>query len=111
MGAHLPDLRTSKKRLAAHTPGPWKAAPYGDGWHITAATGPYTRIATAHAMRGDDAKLIAASPALLALAHQYADECGDCAGTRITPDGNGGDEHCTMCDDIWAVIDLAEGRS
>ena len=99
-----------------HTPGPWKAAPKGDGWHITAEApkglyGLYTFIATVHGMRGADAKLIAASPNLLALARQYASECCDCAGARITPDGNGGDEHCTACDDIWAVIDLAEGRS
>lgn len=49
--------------------------------------------------------------ALLALAHQYASECGDCAGMRITPNGRGGDEPCTECADIWAVIERVEGRS
>jgi hypothetical protein len=44
---------------------------------------------------------------LLALAHQYAEECGDCAGTRVCPD----DEPCTACADVWAVIDKAEGRA
>jgi hypothetical protein len=44
---------------------------------------------------------------LLALAHQYADECGECAGTRICPD----DSPCTECADVWEVIDQAEGRT
>lgn len=44
---------------------------------------------------------------LLALAHQFASECGECAGTRICPD----DEPCTACSDIWSVIDRAEGRT
>jgi hypothetical protein len=44
---------------------------------------------------------------LLALAHQYAEECGDCAGTRVCPD----DEPCTACADVWVVIDKAEGRA
>src|SRR6185437_1422976 len=70
-------------KTSPHTPGPWKAAPKGDGWHITAEApkglyGLYTFVATVHGMRGNDAKLIAAAPNLLALAHQYADECGDC---------------------------------
>lgn len=51
--------------------------------------------------------LIAAAPDLLALAHQYASECGDCAGTRVCPDG----EPCTECTDIWRVIDKAERRT
>ena len=54
-----------------------------------------------------DALLIATAPDLLALAHQYASECGDCAGTRVCPD----DEPCTECADIWRVIDKAEGRA
>jgi hypothetical protein len=53
-----------------------------------------------------NASLIVAAPDLLALAHQYASECGDCAGTRLCPD----DEPCMECSDIWAVIDKAEGR-
>ncbi len=63
-----------------------------------------------------DARLIEAAPALLALAHQYASECGDCAGTRIVAmvDDTGelaGDEPCEQCADIWTVIDKAEGRT
>lgn len=50
--------------------------------------------------------VIAAAPDLLALAHRYADECGECAGTRVCPD----DEPCTECEFIWRVIDQAEGR-
>ena len=46
------------------------------------------------------------APALLALAKQYASECGDCAGTRVCPD----DSPCTECVDIWRTIDKAEGR-
>jgi hypothetical protein len=50
-------------------------------------------------------RLCAENAALLSLAHQYAEECGDCAGTRVCPD----DEPCNECADIWAVIDKAEG--
>jgi hypothetical protein len=57
--------------------------------------------------------LTEAAPALLALAHQYASECGDCSGTRIVPPTieGGPDEPCEECVDIWQVIDRAEGRS
>ena len=54
-----------------------------------------------------DARLIAAAPDLLALAHQYASECGECAGTRVCPD----DAPCTECGFIWDVINKAEGKS
>lgn len=58
--------------------------------------------------RGPDlAPLLAAAPDLLALARQYAMECGECAGTRVCPD----DHACTECADIWSVINKAEGRS
>lgn len=59
------------------------------------------------AERNANACLIAAAPDLLTLAHQYASECGDCAGTRVCPD----DEPCTACADVWRVIDKAEGRT
>ncbi len=49
----------------------------------------------------------AAAPDLLALAHQYASECGECAGTRVCPD----DAPCTECGFIWDVINKAEGKS
>ena len=51
--------------------------------------------------------LVAAAPDLLALAHQYASECGECAGTRVCPD----DAPCTECGFIWDVINKAEGKS
>lgn len=59
----------------------------------------------------DIPRLIVTAPDLLALAHQYVRECGDCSGTRVVPNGRGGDEPCTECRDIWAIIDKAEGRS
>ncbi len=93
------------------TPRPWKCRVSSDGYHITGEMrGQWTNVATVHGMRPDDARLITLAPDLLALAHKYASECGDCAGTRIVPDGRGGDEPCTECQDIWAVIDEAEGR-
>lgn len=98
----------TRKRQSSHTPGPWKSEPNGDGWRITAIRkGLFTRVATVHGMKGDDARLIAHSPDLLALAHQYARECGDCAGTRVQPD----DTPCEECADIWVVIDKVERRS
>lgn len=94
--------------MSAYTPGPWRASPYSSIVGI-AISAPGSVIA---GVRGDqptaeaNARLIAAAPSLLALAHQYAEECGDCAGTRVCPD----DTPCTACDDIWRVIDQAEGR-
>lgn len=54
-----------------------------------------------------DMALIAVVPNLLALAHQYASECGECAGTRITVH----DLPCDECRFIWETIDKAEGRT
>lgn len=53
--------------------------------------------------------LIAAAPALLALARQYASECGECdgKGTVAERDQHGGyidDKPCPDCADIRAVI-------
>lgn len=102
------------KRKAPQTdvpPGPWKRAPKGDGWHITAGKGDSWRnIGIIYGMRPDTARLVQHSTELLALAHKYASECGECAGTRIMPDGKGGDEPCDACTDIWEVIDKAEAR-
>lgn len=100
----------SSETVSARRPPRWKAEPRGDGWHILAATGPFKRIATVHAMKRTEADLFTAAPELLDLARQYAKECGDCAGTRVVPDGNGGDERCVECAHIWVVIDRAEGR-
>jgi hypothetical protein len=61
-----------------------------------------------------NARLIAAAPDLLALAHQYASECAECGGTgtvvpwSLKPDVT---EACSECTDIRAVIDKAEGRA
>lgn len=103
---------------AKHTPGPWSVSPYSSIVGIAISGGGYVVAG----VRGDrefseaNARLIAAAPDLLALAHQYASECGECNGSRVVVgehrrDGTYmGDEHCTVCDDIWAVIDRAEGR-
>ena len=111
--------------MNAHTPGPWIYAPSRDDTgelaRVTVVAhccgyviGLPTSIPGGNYRDGDpsgddeaDARLIAAAPELLALAHQYAEECGECAGTRVCPD----DEPCTECADIWAVIDKAEGRT
>lgn len=83
-----------------HTPGPWKAAPKGDGWHITAEApkglyGLYTFI-------------------LLAVARQYAAECATCDGTGTAAsmelsEPRGRD--CPDCTDIRQVIAKATGAA
>lgn len=58
------------------------------------------------------ARLMAAAPELLALARQYASECGDCNGTGLVtittwPGGievDNDDQPCPDCADIRAVI-------
>jgi hypothetical protein len=108
-----------------HSPAPWRLnwKVAGGGQHEGIPTLHYVCVESANIntaddplrlvgyMRPSDARLIAVAPDLLALAHQYARECGDCSGTRITPDGNGGNEPCTECADIWLIIDKAEGRT
>jgi hypothetical protein len=101
-----------------HTPGPWAVF----GWSIKARVNQHRVCTVGQADKvlkqfGDfdemqaecaaNAALIAAAPDLLALAHCYATECGECAGTRVCPD----DEPCTECQFIWDVINKAEGRS
>lgn len=92
----------------AHTPGPWR-----DGCDATGAPIVFQRV-TRYTLADDvnpervaNLKLLDAAPDLLTMAHRYASECGECAGTRICPD----DSPCTECADIWRVIDKAEGRS
>lgn len=103
---------------ARHTPGPWKVcegSPF-TRWYVKAIHATYV-IAECGISEGKtgeaNARLIAAAPDLLALAHRYAGECGDCAGTRLDPAGNedGSACPCMACEDIWAVIDQAEGRA
>jgi hypothetical protein len=66
------------------TPGPWIASPHGDGWHIVAHTPQkdgstlYTRVATVHAMKGDDAKLIASAPEALDRLRKLAEHAMEC---------------------------------
>lgn len=93
---------------AKHTAAPWRVDTTGYGYLIMARVSPEltARVATVHGMRPDDAHLIATAPALLELAHIYASECGECAGTRVKPD----DEPCDECEFVWLVIDAAEGR-
>lgn len=63
----------------------------------------------------DVATLVEAAPDLLALARQYASECGDCngAGTRTITTYPGGievdndDQPCEACANIRKVIDKA----
>lgn len=100
-----------------HTPGPWET---GKGaCHTVFSTkrdGQRHKIAECH--NGDslesfaNACLIAAAPALLALAKQFASECAECSGTgedrRSTVEAH---IECSDCADIRAVIVKAEGRS
>lgn len=97
-----------------NTPGPW----HTDGDCIHSAEG--WIVASCHRFPNNDdtarprnALLIAAAPELLALAHKYASECGECGGSRVvlTENGDGqiADEQCTDCAFIWAVIDRAMG--
>lgn len=53
-----------------------------------------------------DARLIAAAPRLYDLAHQYASECGECAGVGIKPD----DTPCNECAFIRVILDEIDGR-
>ena len=82
------------------TPGPWTIdeatikGPREDMYPIL-----FERI---HATEADTTA-IAAVPDLIQLALQYASECGECAGTRITPD----DQPCTECEDVWKVLEKA----
>jgi hypothetical protein len=88
-----------------HTPGPWHIQQTGSPGFFT-VKGVNFKPVTMQGPTGEaNARLMAAGPALLTLAYQFAQECGDCAGTRICPD----DEPCTQCRDIWDVIATAGG--
>lgn len=94
--------------MTTHTPGPWTHSNFTrDLGFMVGAEGATGTIVCEQVRTKANARLIAAAPDLLALAHQYASECGDCAGERIDPD----DEPCEACADIWRVIDQAEGRA
>ncbi len=89
-----------------HTPGPWSVSARGyevcqaDSKEFVAdCFGAYSQSALDKA----NARLIATAPELLALARQYASECGECAGAGITID----DKPCGECADIRAIIEKA----
>jgi len=48
-----------------------------------------------------DMALIKEAPALLALAHQYVSECGECRGSGVSDDTR---QDCESCEDARAVI-------
>ena len=90
-----------------HTPGPWRA----DGRMINTLTdtfvvvvdqfGKYVARSLIAGRQHADARLIAAAPDLLALARQYASECGECHGSGVSIDTR---QDCESCADIRAVI-------
>lgn len=112
---------------AAHTLGPLTIAQTVAGYTIYRAD----NWPIGHAVQRDDhpvkgggiteteakanALLFAMSPALFALARRYASECAECGGvgkSRISHHDRPDEiEVCDACSFIWAVIDLAEGRS
>lgn len=93
--------------MSKFTPGPWgvwRAAAI----HSFTIQGLHRKVARiiGNDVEGDaNARLIASAPDLLAIAHCYAAECGECGGTRVMPDG----EPCDECAFIWKVISAAEG--
>lgn len=103
-----------------HTPGPWRAYQHSPNpWWIVQAEP--RDVADVHggkvpvwndpehpATVRANALLIAAAPDLLALAKQFASECGECSGEGTYPFGERGP--CQECADIRAVIAKAEGR-
>ena len=109
---------------ALHTPGPWIA-------DFNTGPAPLVRREDGHPVclledvrtGGPDrpaanARLIAAAPDLLALAHQVAGECAGCNGhgeivvnAGPSHDAQFQTEPCPDCADIRAVIARAEGRS
>ena len=103
--------------MSARTPGPWEWWT-SNSWRrlVHQIGGTQIPVLTPYVCRdghpdlqcsAGNMALIASAPDLLALAHQYASECGECAGTRVCPD----DSACIECADIWRVIDKAERRT
>jgi hypothetical protein len=97
-----------------HTPGPWTYIDEGprevrlkrDHWAVGSLD---SREGIAIVFRNEaNACLIAAAPALLALAQQYAVECAECFGKAVSDDTG---QDCEGCADIRAVIAKATGNS
>lgn len=97
---------------AQHTPGPWYASPYSSivGIAISGACGVIAGVRGDKLTAEANARLIASAPDLLALAHKYASECGECGGQGAYTYGEKEGRPCPACADICAVIDKAEGR-
>jgi hypothetical protein len=107
---------------AKHTPGPWMVGGDRPGDSSAMALMIYcddslgSRVAdcseSGHGIPREqdyaNARLIAAAPDLLALARQYASECGECNGTGNSGNEVLGDEDCEACEDIRTVIAKAE---
>ena len=102
---------------AKHTMGPWKNGLDRDGkpiifQHASQFTPPDEICPEFIA----NLRLLDAAPDLLALAHQYAEECAECGGTALIWARPADPQDtkklpCPQCADIWAVIDKAEGRA
>lgn len=94
-----------------HTPGEWTTrgprmqdmapdyAVVADGEIIAEVFG-RSSVSKFHPSEAN-ARLIASAPALLALARQYASECGECSGSGVSQDTH---RDCESCADIRAVI-------
>ena len=115
--------RQAAVTAAKHAPGPWSIDLRWSKPHYASINAP-THSALASVvwcMDGDqqtpqceaNARLIAAAPDLLALAHKYASECAECGGTGVIRATTSGcsDYPCYDCADIRAVIAKAEGRA
>lgn len=91
-----------------HTPGPWRTEDrYPGNVYCSDVTGSIVArcdgFEYAPRPAGEivaNVALIAAAPDLLKLAKQYWSECGECAGTGVTPD----DQDCSECRFIRDVL-------
>lgn len=104
--------------MSAHTPGPWEwwtsnswrrlRSNPGNGRDAGVVTPFVARDGHADLeISAADMALIAAAPELLALAKQYASECGECDGDGYHDDGERAP--CPACADVRAVMAKAEG--
>lgn len=117
------DSRPLTTENQSHTPGPWSNDRIWDTPESrihARVEGIPVALAEVFSMRNGgekeaNARLIAAAPELLTLAHQYAAECAECAGSgkveMLSASGHpAGEIDCEDCADIRAVIAKAEGK-